>query len=146
MITKAIDNCFKIALERKWQRTYWGFDIHGTMIEPNYRHDEIPTQFYPHAIEVLKEISERRDICTILYTCSHPKEIHLYLKLFENHGIKFDFVNENLEVPNSAYGCYEKKPYFNVLFEDKSGFSPHEDWLLVKQALKKYPETYLFDR
>jgi len=45
-------------------------------------------------------------------------------------------VNENPEVLNLKYGCYDKKPYFNVVFEDKAGFDPMTDWLLVKGLLE----------
>jgi len=35
-------------------------------------------------------------------------------------------------------------PYFNVLFEDKAGFDPEEDWAKVKQVfLEYYPEAAL---
>lgn len=106
-IIKAIDNCFKIALQRKWKYTYWAFDIHGTMIEPNYK-ENIPTIFYPYAIEVLQEISKRVDIKTILYTCSHAHEIEQYLKILKSNSINFDFIHENTDVvTDKGYGCYD---------------------------------------
>lgn len=135
MITKAIRNAIKFKEERSWEKMYWAIDIHGTMIYPNFKGGEIPREFYPHAKETLQLISKRDDICLILYTCSHPYEIKQYLQYFKEHDIHFHFVNENPEVGNGAYGCYDDKPYFNVLFEDKCGFDPDEDWLLVHQLL-----------
>ena len=140
MITRAITNAFERAILKKWDRLYFAFDIHETIIIPNWSPDKVPTEFYPHAKEVLQMISRRKDIVKILFTCSHPHEIKVYLQLFKDHDIHIDYVNENPEVLNIKYGNYDKKPYFNVLFEDKAGFDPHEDWVAVKALLEKYPE------
>lgn len=73
-----------------------------------------------------------------IYTCSHPHEIAEYVKLFEKNNIKFKYINENPEVPTQTegYGCYDKKPYMNVLFEDKAGFDPETEWLDVLAYLQ----------
>lgn len=146
MISKAIINNYETALIRKWDKTYWAFDIHGTIIIPNYDSEEIPKTFYPNAKKVLKHISSRRDIVMILYTCSHPHQIEEYLEYFKAHDILFDYVNENPEVAtgkNNEYGNYDKKPYFNVMFEDKAGFDAMSDWFCVDDLLKKYDESLL---
>jgi hypothetical protein len=78
-----------------------------------------------------------------IYTCSHPHEIEEYIQLFKNNDIHFKYVNENPEIKTdlNGYGCYDKKPYMNVLFEDKAGFSGEEDWLPILNLLKeKYPD------
>lgn len=142
MITKAINNCFITAKLRNWKKVYFAFDIHGTILHPNYDKDNIANTFYPGSIEVLKSIN-RPDISTILYTCSHPIEIKKYEILFKNNGLEFNFINENKDVINGGYGCYDKKPYFSVLFEDKAGFDPLTDWILVKEEMKKFPESFL---
>ena len=131
MIVKAIEKAFRVAKERQWEVSYWAFDIHETIIKPNWQAGNIPTEFYPGAVEALRLIGQRTDIKMILYTCSHPHEIEKYLAHFDRHGIQFDYVNENPEVNNSHYGCYDRKPYFNVLFEDKAGFDANEDWQVV---------------
>lgn len=128
-----------MAIERGWNKIFWAIDIHQTVIYPNYSAAEIPTEFYPLAKEVLKEISNREDITLIMYTCSHPHEIEQYFELFNQNGIHFAHVNENPEVKNAAYGCYDKKPYFNVLLEDKSGFDPSTDWMAIANLLKHLP-------
>ena len=135
MITKAIRNCIDQAGQRGWKKTFWAFDIHNTMIIPNYSSEEIPPTFYPHALEVMQLISRRSNIVRILYTCSHPAEIEKYLHLFQRNRIHFDYVNENPDVCNDGYGFYDHKLYFNVLFEDKAGFDPITDWLEVKNLL-----------
>lgn len=137
MITYAIKKSVETAKRKGWDKTYWAFDLHETIILPNWKEGEIPTEFYEHALDVLRTISNRKDIVMIMYTCSHPPEIAKYLKLFEENGVHFDYVNENPEVLTVKYGCYDKKPYFNVLFEDKAGFNPLEDWLKVKLLLEE---------
>ncbi len=140
-ITHAIKNCFKIAKERKWVGSvYFSFDIHDTIIVPNYKVGDIPTDFYPEAKEVLQMINDRPDIDMIMYTCSWPKEIEEYLRFFESQGINFKYVNENPDVKSEGYGCYDKKFYCNVLFEDKAGFDPKKDWERVRKLLEKIPQ------
>ena len=136
MITRAITTAIEVANTKDWNKTYWAFDIHGTIIYPNWEHGNIPTEFYPYAKEVLQIITSREDITTLLFTCSHPDELPVYIDLFKKNGIDFDYVNENPEVENERYGHYDKKPYFNVFFEDKAGFDPLQDWEAVLELLK----------
>lgn len=138
MITKAIDNSFIRTKEKGWDCAYWAFDIHDTIIKPNWKFGEIPTEFYPRAVEAMQLISKLKGIKRILYTCSHPDEIVQYLELFKKNNIHFDYVNENPEVINKKYGFYDHKPYFNVLFEDKAGFDPYTDWPRVIELVKKW--------
>ena len=145
MISVAIKNAFEKAKQRNWNRTYWAIDIHETMIKPNWSETTTPTEFYPRAKETLQYISKRKDIVTILYTCSHPHEIEKYLQLLSDNGIDFDHVNKNPEVKNEKYGFYDKKPYFNVLLEDKAGFDPYQDWDEVYNSLKEQPELPALD-
>jgi len=133
-ITKAIKRAFKEMDEKKWAYVYFYFDLHHTVLLPDY--NNTTTEFYPHAKEVLQYYSSREDIVMCLYTCSYPKEIERYKKFFEENGINFRFSNDNPEVINTKYGCYEHKPYFNVLFEDKAGFDALNDWVALKQYHK----------
>lgn len=135
MITKAITNCLQIARIKGWAKTYWAFDVHGTMLYPTFQSGVISTRFYPYVKEVMQLLNQRSDIVLILYTCSYPHEIVEYLKYFEEHGIHFEYVNENPDVCAGAYGHYDRKFYFNILFEDKAGFDPLTDWKLVYDLL-----------
>ena len=143
-ILKSIQvNHFEYKVKRGWDKTYWFFDIHGTILKPNYTYGNTPKDFYPHAKETLQYISQLTDVCMVIYTCSHPHEIEQYVKLFESCGIKFKYINENPEIPTdiNGYGCYDKKPYMNVLFEDKAGFDPLTEWEEVLSFMKeKYGE------
>ena len=140
-IVNAIRNSFEKARHREWDEVYWHFDIHGTMIKPNYSKGNIPTEFYDDAERVLKMISNRPDIKMILFTCSWPDEQSQYFELFESLHIKFHAVNSNpfVETKDGGYGYYVEKPYMDVLFEDKAGFDPETDWLLVEKELLNQP-------
>lgn len=137
-VIKAITKSFLEKERKNFDTLYYLFDIHGTILKPNYEVNNIPTEFYPNAKETLQLLSKIPDICLILYTCSHPNEIEQYLQFFKNNDIEFKYVNENPEVQTqlNGYGCYDKKPYMNVLFEDKSGFDPETDWELVLEIFK----------
>ena len=137
MIIRTIKNSLQTAAAKNWEKTYWAFDIHGTILHPTYQTGVVSSEFYPDAVEVLQIISRREDIVRILYTCSFPHEILTYLEYFKKHGIRFDHVNENPAICTGAYGHYERKFYFNILFEDKAGFDPMKDWTAVLGFLRK---------
>ena len=79
----------------------------------------------------------------ILYTCSYQEEVEQYLTMFRQEGINFEYVNENPEAKNTQYGCFDKKPYMNIILDDKAGFEGDldedgvNDWLRIKQVLAK---------
>jgi hypothetical protein len=142
-IIKAIKQSFLDKERKGFDRLYYFFDIHGTILKPNYQFGNISKEFYPYAKETLQFLSTLPDVVMCIYTCSRPNEIDEYMVLFKSLGINFVYINENPEVKTQkgGYGCYDKKPYMNVLFEDKSGFSGEEDWLPVLNLLKeKYPQ------
>jgi hypothetical protein len=125
-------------LNKQWYDTYWAFDIHGTILMPSYNLNDNKYSFYPYAKETLQYISNnRKDINMILYTCSYPHEIKTYLDFFENNDIYFKHVNENPNISSNRgnFGFYEKKFYFNVLFEDKAGFDPFIEWQEIYEYL-----------
>jgi hypothetical protein len=138
MITRAIKNCLENAKLKGWDKTYWAFDIHGTMLMPTFKTGVVSTVFYPYAKEVMQILSRQKNIVRILYTCSYPEEIVQYLKYFEKFDISFDHVKENPDVCTGAYGHYDRKFYFNVLFEDKAGFDPLSDWKEVYELLNQH--------
>ena len=137
IIKSILTNHFEYMIKRHWDKTYWFVDIHNTIVKANYEYGNIPKDFYPMAKETLQLISKLPDVCLIMYTCSHPNEIEEYLKFFKENDINFEYVNENPEVKTdiNGYGNYDKKPYFNVLFDDKCGFDPDMDWVEVYELL-----------
>lgn len=141
MISRAVEICLRHALEKHWDKVYWAIDIHGTILKPNYKRNEISTEFYPFAIETLQLLSKRNDIVLILYTCSYPHEIEQYLALFADHSIQFDYVNRNPEIANGGYGYYKDKFYFNVLMDDKAGFDGEHDWKEVLEVIQEFEKN-----
>lgn len=135
MILKAFKFAWEKAAKKDWDSVYIAMDIHGTIIKPNYKYGDIPKEFYPYAKETLQEMSKRKDMKLYLYTCSHPEELEQYVEFFKSHDINFRFTNRNPEVVSQGYGCYDAKPYFDILFEDKCGFDAESDWDILSQAL-----------
>lgn len=127
MILDAIKNGLIRANEKGWDKTYWVFDIHGTIFKPTWS-TGLSGEFYPYAKATLQYLSSREDIYMILWTCSPPDKVIAYARLFDDNGIFFDAFGENPEVTNTEYGNYENKMYMNVLFEDKAGFDPEREW------------------
>ncbi len=136
MIVPAIKKAFETARSLGWEKTYWAFDVHETILIPNWDASNIPTEFYPGSKEALRLLTERDDIVMFLYTCSHKRDTDQYLELFQSEGIHFDYVNENPEIVNSDLGYYDKKPYFNVLLDDKAGFDPITEWPAILDWIK----------
>lgn len=139
---------FAHSFEKEWFETYWAFDIHGTILIPTFRKDSYDSEFYPWAKETLQLLTKRRDIVMILSTSSYPEEIEYYQKVFKENDIHFKYVNENPDIDSSKgnFGYYENKFYFNVLFEDKSGFQAEIEWKEIFDLLKKYEQkNYLPD-
>lgn len=136
--TYNIEKSFKIMKERNWDKFFCFVDIHDTILEPDY--GKIAKKYLPDAKEVLQKLSKRKDICLVLYTCSYPHEISEYIKYFAEDNIYFDYINENPEAENTRGGCFDVKPYMNVLLEDKAGFRP-KDWILIDECLNYYKEN-----
>jgi len=146
MLVDWIDKMFKHSFKKEWFITYWAFDVHGVILKPNYRKNYFSADFYPYARETLQLLTKRKDIVMIMYTSSYPEEIEYYYKIFKENNIYFNYINENPEIDSlkGNFGHYDKKFYFNVLFEDKSGYDPLIEWEMVYNLMKKYEkENYL---
>ena len=143
-----IEKMFKHSFEHKWFETYWAIDLHGVVFIPTFRKDDGKAVFYPFAKETLQLMSNRKDIVLIMFTSSYPSEIESYNKVFVENDITFQYINENPEIQSGqdGYGSYDKKFYYNVLFEDKAGFDPLIEWKQIYDLLIKYErEIYLPD-
>ena len=141
-ICNTIRREFQKAQSRNWDRIYVFVDLHETILVPNWNKNELVHEYYPGAKEFLQKLSVRADIVLVMWTCSHHNEICQYLRNFEADGIHFDYINENPEVKTdysgeNNYGCYDRKPYYNILLDDKSGFFP-EMIPEIGQAFAKY--------
>jgi hypothetical protein len=85
-VIRAIQQSYLDKERKGFDKLYYFFDIHGTILKPNYEFGNTPKDFYPNSIEVLQFISKIPDICMIIYTCSHPKEIEEYLSNLDSNG------------------------------------------------------------
>ena len=127
-------------IQRQYKKVYIAVDLHGTVLNSTYSKDILPDEFHPDAKEVLQYLSLRNDIILIMYTCSHLEEIEKYQLFFKEHGINFKYVNENPEVQSTpGIGNFSKKPYFQLLLEDKAGFDPNEDWEIINKFFHENP-------
>jgi len=142
-LINAIRNAFLEKDKRGWDTIYFAIDVHGTIVVPNYKANDIPKTFYPLAKETLQVLTNRSDVTLILYTCSHPHEIKDYLEDFKENNIIVDYGNSNPEVRTDleGYGNYDEKFYFNVLLDDKAGFNARTDWKEIYLFLTR-PEPY----
>ena len=131
-----IEKAFADKKERGWTTLYVLIDAHGTAIEPG--HDKVI--FYDGALEVLEWFNRRSDFRTILWTSSHKDEIKAIVQAAIDKGVRFDFINSNPLEANSARACFDRKFYFNIIFDDKAGFEPKTDWFLVKKELQRIGE------
>lgn len=129
-----IKNSYAQKAIRNWERVFWMIDVHDTIF-PGFYMENQTLDFYSEAKEVLQFLTQQEDVCLILYTCSHEHEINRMLSFFKEHDITFEFTNENEHVSNTSFGCYTKKPYFNILLEDKAGFES-SDWIEIKHILE----------
>lgn len=135
MTKEFILKTYDLKRTRNFDTIFIAVDLHDTIFFSNYNADELPTQFTPHAEEVLQRLSKRDDTVLIMYTCSYPSEIEKYQEFFRSKNIIFKYVNENPEAKNTAFGFFEKKIYFNLLLEDKSDFDMNKDWSNIFDAL-----------
>jgi len=131
-----IERSFKMKEERGWRTLYVVVDLHATMIKP-YHHE---VEFYPGCIEVLENLSRRRDVCLILWTSSHIGDIEKIDGKCLCNGIYFRHINQNPNETNTSQANFSQKFYFNILFEDKAGFEGETDWKLVKEELIRIGE------
>ena len=51
--------------------------------------------FYPYAREALQLMTNRDDICMILWSGCYDEQMAMYRSRFAEEGIRFDYANEN---------------------------------------------------
>lgn len=135
-----IPKAFEDKAKRGWKKLYWAIDLHDTIIPGTYSKFNEGRELYPHALEVLRLLTGREDMCLILYTSSHHESVQDIMKWLNAQNIWFDYVNENPECPSTDLCDFDAKLYFNILLDDKAGFYGPTDWLLVKETLQNIGE------
>jgi len=135
-IKKAFRNAFNRKKEKGWDKIYVIVDIHDTILHACYENEET-FDYLPNAKEALQKLSQREDICLILWTSCHKQQIENYMTNFANDGIFFNYANENPEVEDTSISNFSDKLYFNVGIDDKFGFDGDSDWINVIEALEE---------
>lgn len=123
--------------ERGWPEIYFCIDLHGTIIPSGKDSDDKmdKLEFYEGAKEVLQWLTHRTDIKLILWTSTPIERLaHVWDWLLKN-DISFDFFNQNPDALDTPRSDFSRKFYFNVLLDDRAGFSPELDWHRIKQTL-----------
>lgn len=122
MIHDMVEAAYLNAKKRGWDKIYIAVDIHDTIAESNYK-NTLP-DVYPEAIVAIKYLQSLPECVLILFSSCYEKDYETYMKHFESFGLKFDYFNENPQVPNTATGDFTKKFYYNMIIDDKAGFRP----------------------
>lgn len=135
-LTKHIENVFKVYKpKRGWNTIYWLVDVHGCII-PGSWHKANDFRFINEWCPlVLRWISEQPDQRLILWTSSHTTEAASIIEWLAEVGIHVDYFNHNPEEKDTEYADFSRKPYFNILIDDKAGFDPHTDWQNIRAVL-----------
>jgi hypothetical protein len=130
---------FEKARKRNWDKIYIFVDLHDTVLGSSYTGTDISKNFFEGAITTLQAFSQRKDIVLVIYTSSKDDHIEQYREMFKMLGIHFMYVNENPEQGNTYYADFSKKPYMNLILDDKAGFEPKRQWKLLLKAIKEIP-------
>lgn len=104
-----------------YEKVYIFVDIHGTILEPSWDKEE-SYLYLGKAKEVLQEFSKRSDVVLIIWSASYPEKLEEYRRKFEEDGINFTYSNNNPEVVSGRVSCFDTKPYYDILIDDKAGF------------------------
>jgi hypothetical protein len=133
-IERSIKKAYEVAKGRNWDTIYVMIDIHDTIAESNYK--DCRVDFYPQAISALQKISKLPEIHLALYTCCYELDTNVYVTRLKELDINIKSVNTT-PIENTTHGCFDKKPYFSILIDDKAGFDPSE-WNDVLDYFYKY--------
>lgn len=134
-LVRQLEKSFNQLEKKRWDKIYVAIDVHETILEPTWS-DVLSHKFYPDSLDTLKLLSDRKDICLILWTSSNKENAQAYSDLLKTEGVNMDYINSNPEVTEKHYADYDSKFYVNLILDDKSGFLPDEDWKALKGYLK----------
>jgi len=138
-IAKTFGTAFALKRERNWTKIYVAVDIHGTVLRASYEGRET-FDYFPSAKRALQMLSERQDVCLIIWSSVHDRNLTAYLKRFREDGIVFNYVNQNPEVENTALADFSQKFYFNVGIDNRFGFDAEKDWRKIILAMRSNRE------
>jgi len=127
-------NVIRKATERKiqkgWPKLYWCIDLHNTIVPSSKDGIYTVKDVYPFAIDALRVLSDRDDMCIILFTSTADTNLSSILNVFKAERIKIDYINENPECLSNGHSDFSSKFYYDILIDDKAGFYV-QDWLAI---------------
>ena len=132
-----IERTFTSKETRRWKTVFVCVDVHDVILEGKYKLMNDGANYMPNCLRVLRNWSSREDMVLILWTSSKPEPTKKILNDLEKEGVHFKYVNENPDCPDDALCDFGKKFYFNILLDDKAGFSRETDWFLIENELKR---------
>ena len=79
-IARAFEVAFNRKIEKNWEKIYVVVDIHDTILRACYENEET-YNYYPYSREALQLMTNREDICLILWSgCYNEKNIPSHLR------------------------------------------------------------------
>ena len=150
---KTLPELFQSAIDvaklRNWDKISIAVDLHNTVLKPTHN-KLLATEFYPYAKECLSILSENKfngvECLLFPYSCTPSNLLDVYLSnILEPNGIKMyhdsKFVADRMCVDTTSFQSFAKKPYFNILLDDKAGFDPNNDWEeLYNYLIREYED------
>lgn len=133
-LIKYIKKVFSDQKEGKYSNIYILIDIHNTILVPSFDQEENYI-YYPYAQKVLELLSSNPNVKLILWSSTYQDKIQNYIDNFIKNGIVFDYINQNPEIANSSFGCFDHKFFFDIGIDDKFGFDPNHDWKKIYNFL-----------
>ena len=88
-IAKAFEVAFNRKIEKNWEKIYVVVDIHDTILHACYENEET-YDYYPYSREALQLMTNREDICLILWSGCYDEIMNEYRSRFAEEGIHFD--------------------------------------------------------
>jgi hypothetical protein len=126
-------------------KVYIAIDLHDTIIRSTYSAESESEEFYPHAKDVLQSLSKTCGIILILWTSSYPEKMKDVFAWFDRNEIAFKYLNENPECQNTEFGDFSKKFFYDILLDDKAGFTPESDWEQIHKLIMQCGDENLLD-
>ena len=79
-IAKAFEVAFNRKIEKNWEKIYVVVDIHDTILRAYYENEET-YDYYPYSRESLQLMTNREDICLILWSGCYDDKMAASLNL-----------------------------------------------------------------
>lgn len=135
------ERAFALMERRDWDKITVAVDLHDTVFLPTYS-TEMATEFYDLAWDTLRLMTDREDIVMFRYSCITSQAHGFYNNFFKEKGIALyspEYAMDLAGVKSNEYQDFSRKPYFNVLLDDKAGFDPNRDWVHLYHYFNEMP-------